>query len=150
MTQADDLVVKAINDTRALLDALSANGLRETHVRSDEIEIFIARDGGGSNPMRLVPAPTADTTPQPGPEIAPTVVARGPDIVMTAPHVATLEDVLAVGAVVVMGQKIGSLRVLDELLPIEAAVAGTITGLTATPGVLLDYKAPILTIAQAA
>lgn len=146
MTQSNDLVVQAINDTRALLDALSANGMRETHVRSGGIEIFIARDGGGPNPMRLAPTLAAEAPAA----AAPAPLALGPEVVVTAPHVATLEDVLAVGAVVVVGQKIGSLRVLDELLPIESAVAGTITGLKATPGVLLDYKAPILTIARAA
>lgn len=146
MTQANDLVVRAINDARALLDALSTNDWRETHVKSGQVEVFIARNDGGHNPMRLVPEPTVDTPST----VADAPGARGPDIVVTAPHVATLEDVLAIGEVVVVGQTIGSLRVLDELLPIEAAVAGTITGLAATPGVLLDYKAPILTIAQAA
>lgn len=146
MTNASDTVDGAINDARALLQTLMASDWREAHVRSGGTEIFIARDGGGSNPMRE-PAPIAHAALAAGPADA-GQAATGSDTVVTAPHVATLVETLPVGAAVVVGQTVATLRVLDDTETVEATVAGTITGVGAAVGDLLDFKAPILSIAQ--
>lgn len=139
MTIGTGASLEAINDARALLDALLANDWREIHTRSGDVEIFIARDGGAPNPMRDV-APPARAAP----------VAREPDQAVTAPHIATLAEVLPAGTKVTRGQTLATLRVLDDSHPVEAPVGGTITRLDAAIGDLLDYKAPILSIAQGA
>lgn len=138
MTAETDPSLEAITDARALLDALLANDWREVHTRSGGVEIFIARDGGAPNPMREAVSPP------------PSHVARGPEQVVAAPHVATLDEVLPVGSAVTAGQTVATLRVLDERHPVAAPVAGTITRLDVAAGDLLDYKAPILSIAQGA
>ena len=148
MTSKTDPADQAINDARALLQTLMASDWREVHVRSGEAEIFIAREGGGANPMRE-PAPVAPAASV----AAPTGAAQartGSDTFVTAPHVATLMETLPVGMVVVVGQTVATLRVLDDTETVEAPVAGTIAGVSAAAGDLLDFKAPILSIAQSA
>lgn len=147
MTRSNEMTDKAINDARALLNALLASDWREVHVRSGEAEVFIARDGGSLNPMRAI-APTPLTSVAAHSVAEP--LSRGADTPVTAPHVASLVDVLPVGTVVCAGQVVATLRVLEDRQSVEAPVSGTIVSVSAAPGVLLDYKAPIVSIAQTA
>lgn len=141
MTDGNDRVLKAISDARALLDTLVSSDWKQIHIRSGETEVFIGRDGGGANPMRAgaVPAVTPVSPPS---ETQATVV--------TAPHVATLVETLPVGAAVVAGQVVATLRVLDDLQTIASPMAGRISSVEASPGDLLDYKASILKLVEAA
>ena len=148
MIKMTDPTAAAINDARALLQTLMASDWREVHVRSGEAEIFIARDGGGPNPMRE-PAPTASAAPTAGP-VSLTEARAVSDTVVTAPHVATLMEALPAGSVVSAGQTVASLRVLDETETIAAPVSGIIVRLSAAVGDLVDFKAPILSIAMGA
>lgn len=151
MTIESDPATQAINDARALLDTLLASGWQELHVVSGDTEIFLARQGGGANPMRVAPAPVSVQAPVPT-QAAPGAVAIAPaaETVVTAPHVATLVDALAPGEAVKAGQTIATLRVLDETETVEAPVAGTIVRVEAAAGDLLDYGAPLLCIAEVA
>lgn len=142
MTKMTDPTDAAIHDARALLQTLMASDWREVHVRSGEAEIFIAREGGGANPMRAS-APIASVEPA-----SPLAATSGSNVVVTAPHVATLTDALSVGTVVSAGQTVATLRVLDQTEAVEAPVAGAITSVSAAAGDLLDFKAPILSITQ--
>jgi len=146
MTNVTDTADGAINDARALLQTLMASDWREVHVRSGGTEIFIARDGGGSNPMRE-PAPVAPAAPTASPAGA-GQAGTGSDTVVTAPHVATVVETLPIGTTVTVGQTVATLRVLDDTETVEAPVAGTITAVSAAVGDLLDFKVPILSIAQ--
>lgn len=143
MTAESDPVLQAINNARALLDTLLSSQWREVHVVSGDTEIFLARNGGGANPMRA-PAPVA----------APVTAIVERDVasehIVTAPHVATLVDTIPAGTAVAPGQKIGTIRVLDTLEAIEAPVAGTIARIEAADGDLLDYGTAVLVIAKAA
>lgn len=146
MTAASDATDTAITDARALLQTLLASDWLETHVRSGSTEIFIARDGGGPNPMReAAAAPTAALSAMP-----PVSSARGADTTVVAPHVATLVDTVAVGTFVAAGETVANLRVLDETIAVVAPVAGTVSGIGSGLGDLLDFKAVILSIAQSA
>lgn len=69
---------------------------------------------------------------------------------MKAPHVATLVDALPVGTVVTAGQKVATVRVLDESETIEAPISGTIIRHDAAAGELVDYGATLLNIQAAA
>jgi len=142
MTKITDPTDAAINDARALLQTLMASDWREVHVRSGEAEIFIARQGGGANPMRE-PAPMAAVEPA-----SPVAAKSESNVVVTAPHVASLTEVLPVGTVVSAGQTVATLRVLDQSDAVEAPVAGVIASVDAAVGDLLDFKASILSITQ--
>lgn len=134
--------IAAINDARALLDALLGSDWREIHVVSGDTEIFIARNGAGANPMRAVPAAPVAEAASPLPPVVEKAV--------TAPHVATLVEAVSVGTRVEAGQTVATLHVLDEPIAVAAPGAGTVVRVDASPGELLDFGAPLLTIAQAA
>ncbi len=144
MTARKDPVVQAIDDARALLDTLLANDWQELHVVSGDTEIFLARNGGGANPMRAAP-PAAPVAVPPPPSPAPASERS-----VTAPHVATLVDALPVGTRVAAGDRVATLHVLDDREDVAAPVAGTILRVDATPGALLDYGASLLVIAETA
>jgi|GEM_PF-2693471 len=141
MIAEKDPVIAAINDARALLDTLLTSGWLQLHVASGDTEIFLARDGGGTNPMRMIAA---------APLIAAPAAQAGPETVVPMPHVATLEQALAVGTQVVAGQTVATVRVLEEQEDIAAPISGTIVRVDAVPGVLLEYGAPLLSIAAVA
>lgn len=141
MTADKDPAIAAIDDARALLDTLLTHGWQQLYLVSGDTEIFLARDGGGSNPMRMVAAAPVVTAP---------AAQAGPETAVPVPHVATLEQVLAVGTHVIVGQTVATVRVLDEQEDIIAPVSGTIVRVDAAPGALLEYGATLLSIAGAA
>lgn len=140
MNAEKDQALQAIADARALLDTLLSSGWQDMHVVSGGTEIFLARNGGGANPMRAAALHVA----------APDTLATGPETAVKAPHVATLVDVLAVGTRVEAGQKVATLHVLDAEQAVEAPVSGIVVRLDAAAGDLLDYGAALLQIAETA
>ena len=138
MSADTEPALQAITDARALLDALLAGGWQELHIISGTTEIFLARNGGGANPMRSTPP----APPQP-------VNASAPETEVTAPHVASIVDLLPVGTAVSAGEKIATLRLLDENEPLTSPIAGTIIRHGAGPGQLVDYGAILLAIRAA-
>lgn len=123
-----DAGIKAINDARALLASLVAGDMVEVHVISGDTEIFIARQDGGANPMRIEqaipPAPIAAST-------------QATDL--NAPHIATLVDAITAGSIVAAGGWIATLRVLEEAHEITAPAAGRISEVFARQGDLLEF-----------
>lgn len=126
---------QAIDDARALIDALTARDWQEVHVVSGDTEIFIAKNGGSINPMRALEnckaLPLAD-------ELGPTIVK--------APHVGTIVHVAAVGAVVANGEVVARLRVLDTVEDIVTPILGQIALVHAKVGALVEFDAPIIAL----
>lgn len=145
MTTAKDPAAQAIDDARALLEALLSSGSQQIHLASGGTEIYIARMGAAPSPMRAraAVAPVAEATPAPQ-------AAAGPEVAIKAPHVATLVQVLGVGAQVSAGQAVATVHVLDEPEDIVSPVAGTVAGIGAAVGDLLDYGTVVLTVREAA
>ena len=148
MTTEKDPATQAIDDARALLDTLLASGAQQIHVHVGGTEIFIARAGAPASPMRMAaPAPAPAAVPAPAPATAP---APGVEVEVRLPHVATLVSVLPVGTAVTAGQVVASVHVLDEPEELTAPTGGTIAGVAAAAGALLDYGALVVTIREAA
>lgn len=139
-----DPALQAINDARALLETLLSNGWQEMHVVSGDTEIFLACKSGGPNPMRAAAWTVASASR------STVVAAAAPETVVKAPHVATLVDALPVGTTVTAGQAIATLQVLGESEAVEAPVSGTIVRHVAAAGELVDFGAPLVSIAVAA
>jgi acetyl-CoA carboxylase biotin carboxyl carrier protein len=129
----------AIDDARALLDTLLASDWQEIHVASGTTEIFIARDGGRPNPMRQAAvSPVAASGGLEAPEEQAQAV--------TAPHVATIVSLVAIGTQVDSGARIATIRVLDTEEVVAAPWAGTVTAIHADVGALVEFKTPILSL----
>lgn len=126
----------AINDARALLDALLASDWRDLHVTSGGTEIFIARAGGGANPMRASAEPVVSA-----------VKEAGTTSTVMAPHVATLVSVAQIGADLTQGDIAATIEVLGEEETVLAPVSGRVAMVHVEQGGLLEFKMPILEIA---
>lgn len=131
----------AIDNARALMDGLLKSDWKELHVASDGLEVFIARDGAGPNPMlgEVVTAAPATSAP-------PAVAAAVKEI--TAPHVATLVSLVAEGTEVQAGDSVAVLSVLDEEEDLPAPAAGRVAGLLAQAGDLVEFGTPLLRIEE--
>lgn len=139
MSQSDIPLARAVDDARALLDALLSSGWKDLHVLSGGTEIFIAREGGRPNPMReasvFVPVPAAEP-PQ--------------EQLVTAPHVGTVVDVRALGTMIAAGDPVATIRVLEQEETITAQAAGAVIAIHAAIGALVEYKTPVLSLSGAA
>ncbi|MFN3817712.1 hypothetical protein [Blastomonas sp.] len=126
-----------VSDTRALMRMFVQSSYRDLYVRSGDVSVFIARDGGGANPMiataRIAPAADGVT------HIATTWQ-------LTAPHVATLIWTAAEGDVVEHGTTIARIALLDEEIALTADAAGTVQAAQALPGALIEFGDVILTV----
>jgi len=125
----------AINDARALLDALLASDWGDVHVTSGGTEIFIARAAGGANPMRTSSEPAVEA-----------LRGGGTTSTVTAPHVATLVSVVPIGSNVTQGERVATIEVLNEEEMVLAPVSGRVSVVHAEQGRLLEFKTPILDI----
>lgn len=126
----------AINDARALLDALLASDWRDVHVTSGGTEIFIARAGGGANPMRASAEPVVSVSGE-----------AGMTSTVAAPHVATLVSVAQIGADLTQGDIAATIEVLGEEESILAPVSGRVAMVHVEKGGLIEFNMPILEIA---
>lgn len=139
MTLEMNTVAAVIDDARALMDALLANDWSEVHVTGHDFEIFIAKEGGGANPMLgqdLGDGPN-ETLP------------AGPVKTLSAPHVATVEWVAEVGVRLEVGQSVVRLSVLDEVSELPAAAGGSVVRVHAVPGQMVEFGAPLVDVAEA-
>lgn len=142
MTTERDEVAQAVNDARALMDTLQASDWLEVHVVSGGTEIFLGKAGAKANPMR-----TAAPVAVPAPAMAP--AAKGAVKALLLPHVATLVEALPVNSSVSAGQRVATIRVLDETEELTAPASGTICAVNAEPGALLEYGITLLSIEEA-
>ncbi len=126
----------AFADARALLDTMVSSGWQELHVCCGELEIFIALADGCPNPMRSASdIPAVSASP-----IAATTV--------TAPHVATLVDMLAPGVAVVAGEPVARIQVLGREETLLAPVAGRVSAVHAVQGDLLEFGVGVLSLTE--
>lgn len=130
---------QAIQDARALLDALVSSGGGEVHVTVGGTEIYISRTSGMASPM-LAPARVPAEAAQ----------ATRAAVAVPAPHVATLLTIVSAGARVREGDEVARLGLLDEEIAVLAPCDGAVTEVEATPGQLLEYGVTILSVAKTA
>ncbi|MXP24696.1 hypothetical protein GRI39_01375 [Altererythrobacter indicus] len=140
MTGKSDPAAAAIDNARAFMDAMLQSDWLELHVATDDFELFIAREGGGPNPMFA--GAELDEVP------APAAAAKASAI--TAPHVATLVWAAQPGTNVAAGEALARISVLDEETDITAARGGRVVAVDAAPGELVEFGMTILQIVEAA
>jgi biotin carboxyl carrier protein len=129
----------AVDDARALLDALVTSDWQDMHVVAGGTEIFIAKTAGRANPMREALA-----------SIAPELSASTETHDVRAPHVATFVGAVSIGSRVAAGDRVATLRVLDDEQELLADASGTVVGHPAVAGALLDFGASVVTLEKAA
>ncbi|VVT10532.1 biotin/lipoyl-containing protein [Erythrobacter sp. EC-HK427] len=133
----DPAVAAAIDDARAFIDAILASDWQELHISGDDFELFLARDGGGPNPMFTAIDSSA----------SPASAATTQVTVIAAPHVATIAWVAEPGTVFAAGKPLARLSVLDEVTEIRASNDGRVAGVDVAVGELVEFGITILQIA---
>lgn len=132
----------AIDDLRALMDALVVSEWKELHVVDGNTEIYISRDGSRGNPMLETTGSEGE-----GEQRFPSGQMRD----VSAPHVCTIATFhCAVGDHVEEGAEVASISVLDDFLPLVAPCAGVIMEFVEQPGDFAEYGTLIMRIAGAA
>lgn len=138
MSGETDPAAAALDDARSFMDALLQSDWQELHIARDDFELFIARDGGGPNPMFAEAAacepPPAAATPQ--------VSA------ITAQHVATIAWVAEPGSNVAAGKPLARLSVLDDETEIKATNDGRVVAVDVEAGELVEFGMTILQFAD--
>lgn len=135
MSDAKDPFTAAIDDLRALMGSFLEGDWAETHVIDARGEIFIARAGGGPNPLLGELCEDAYETADAGADPGVTGALRD----IAAPHVATLVSVLAAGAPVAAGEELARFSVLDEAESFLSPAAGVVAEVCVAPGVLVEH-----------
>jgi len=145
MIALDDTARRAIDNARALSVTMLDQGWGTVHVSSAECEIFLTRGEGKIDP--LSPAAAAPVAAAPVAVVEPTAAAASaPAVEITAPHVASVVSLLAVGTPVQSGQAVATLRVLEDTVEILATCAGTIQAHGAAAGELAEFGARLITL----
>ncbi|SER84935.1 biotin/lipoyl-containing protein [Sphingobium sp. YR768] len=134
-----------ITDTRALLRLFRQSGYADIHLRSGDYELFVARPGGGANPLH---APVAVEAPPAPPAVVPVETAKVEHLV-AAPHIASFVSALAVGSAVAAGDSVARIELLGEPIDLCADQAGLVTEVLAEPGALIEYAAPLVRLLAA-
>lgn len=135
MSDVKDPFAAAIDDLRALMGSFLEGDWTETHVVDARGEIFIARDGGGPNPLLGEEFEDGFESADRGADAGVTGALRD----VAAPHVATLVSVLALGDRVTAGAELACLSVLDEAEPLLSPAAGIVADVCAVPGALVEH-----------
>lgn len=134
MSDVKDPFEAAVDDLRALMTSFLDGDWTETHVIDARGEIFIARKGGGPNPLLGEIADSYDA-----PEDAIDVPAAGALRDLVAPHVATLVSIVARGVQVTAGAELARLSVLDKEEAFLAPSDGKVAEVCAAPGALVEH-----------
>lgn len=135
MSGIKDPFEAAVDDLRALMTSFVDGDWSETYVVDARGEIFIARDGGGPNPL-LGERMASGNEPADRTAVA---AATGTLRDITAPHVATLVSILAPGDHVAAGAELARLSVLDEEEPFLSPVAGEVAEVCVEAGALVEH-----------
>lgn len=128
-----------IREMRAMLLQFKHSPLKDLYFRRGDWAVFLARPGGGANPMLA----TEDT--------APTVAAApAPRVLLSAPHLGLFEPACAAGDTVAAGALLGTIDVLGRRTDVLAQVSGRIAQVLVPANDLVEYGATLIEMETAA
>ena len=123
--------MSAFQDAAALFDLFVRSDWSSIHVADGTIELFASRTAGQRNPM-LGEAAADEPTPETG--------------TLTAPHVGTLAELVAVGSAVAEGARYGTIEILGERSDLVATQSGRVLRHIGRAGDLVEYDQPLVAI----
>lgn len=126
---------ETIDDVRAILRDFRASPWRDLFVKSNDWQLFLAKPGGGPNPLQAVACMPDDEE----------AIAAG--VCATAPHAGVFVPQVQAQQTVSQGDLLGSVRVLDRETPILADAPGVIQWLRAE-GTFVEFANELVRIEQ--
>lgn len=133
---ASELIETAVTDIRALLWQFQKAGLRDLHLRSPALQVFLARHDGTANPM-FAAAP-------PEPAVADEQLA-----IIHAPHLGLFEPLCAVGERIAPGSLVARIDVLGRKTDVHCREGGRVAALGGVAGGLVEYGDELFAFAAA-
>lgn len=127
----------AVTDIRALLWQFQKAGLRDLHLRSPALQVFLARHDGTTNPM-FAPPPAA----------AP-AAAEAPAAVICAPHLGVFEPLCAVGERIAPGSLVARIDVLGRKTDVHCREGGRVISVGFAANDLVEFGEQLFTFAAA-
>jgi biotin carboxyl carrier protein len=121
--------MSALADLRGLLGIVERSDWREFYLRFGEWSVFMARDGGGANPM-LLAGEEAEVEGEAIP------VAHH---ALLAPHVATFRSARPIGSQVAAGELVAEIELLGETIELRCEEGGRVTRILAAAGDLIEH-----------
>lgn len=115
-----------VEDARALMMELLRSPYADVHVRTPDGEIFLAKPNGRASPLREV-TPRERT-------------------LVSAPHLAKVREVAAIGTSIEAGAVVASLSVLDQIIEVKSEEAGVVAETHAQVGELVEYESPLVSL----
>jgi biotin carboxyl carrier protein len=134
--------MSAIADLRGLLFLVERSDWREFSLRTGDWSVFMARPGGGPDPMLSGGETVAEAAPIAQAPFAP----PAPATTISAPHIATFVSALPVGSEVALGAALARIELLGETIDVTTENAGFVTAILVEPGALVEYGQPMVEI----
>lgn len=130
-----------IREMRALLVQFAHSSLQDLYFRKGDWSVFLARPGGGANPMAAGDVPDEI---QGIADVPPSLIA------LRAPHLGLFEPACAEGESVSAGAVIGTIDVLGRKTDVVADKAGRIAHVLVPANDLVEFGEPLVQIETAA
>ncbi|MES2492902.1 MAG: acetyl-CoA carboxylase biotin carboxyl carrier protein subunit [Pseudomonadota bacterium] len=127
-----------ISELRAMLLQFERSPLKDLYFRRGDCAVFLARPGGGANPLLAAEAVEAAVSP------------ALPPVALRAPHLGLFQPACAVGETVAAGAVLGTIDVLGRCTEVRAEVAGRIAGVLAAANDLVEYGDALIELETAA
>lgn len=124
---------QALRDTHLLLEGFATSPWRSLDVASGAMRLSISRMSAVERAGLPAPSPT------PACEVGP-----GPGRLLTAPHVATLRDIAAVGSRIPAGEVYATLEVLGETIELRTGEELRVVSLLSQPGDLVEFGSAMM------
>ena len=130
-----------IREMRAMILQFEHSPLKDLYFRRGDWAVFLARPGGGANPMLAADDDAA----------APIVAAvAAPRVLLSAPHLGLFEPACAAGDTVAAGALLGTIDVLGRRTDVLAQVSGRIAEVLVAANDLVEYGAALIEMETAA
>ncbi len=113
-------------EVRALMTLFAKSEWKDIYLRTETIELFLAKEDGCDNPMA-------------GSELGNSI---------RAPHLATIVALALPGTAVAIGDKVGAIELIGEQIDLIASVSGIVAKTLAATGDLVDYDQPLLSLSN--
>lgn len=126
-----------VTDIRSLLWQFQNAGLRDFHLRSAALQVFLARADGAANPMLA-----AESSAVP-------VLEQAPDAVIRAPHLGMFEPLCAVGERIAPGSMVARIDVLGRKTEVHAPEGGRVVSLGFAANELVEFGDELFAFAAA-
>jgi acetyl-CoA carboxylase biotin carboxyl carrier protein len=159
------------DNLKTLMEEFTRSGLRELHIRTGTIEVYLSSDSAATSPSRAAvspqvqvsAAPVPQAKPKPKPVQAP-ATAKVADaalpvgaVIVRAPNLGTFyrspkpgaAPYVEVGSKVAVGDEVCLIEVMKLFTAVGCEIAGTIHSVLVEDGAMVEADQPLFAVVEA-